>query len=58
MTRVRWVPVLALVATAIGIATALLGLVGHNVLDRRAHALTDAFKSFLLRLSGPPRVAT
>jgi len=31
---------MALVATAIGIATALLGLLGHNVLDRRAHLLT------------------
>lgn len=41
----------ALVATAIGIATALLGLIGHNVLNRRAHTLTEDFKSFLLRLT-------
>jgi biopolymer transport protein ExbB len=41
----------ALIATAIGIATALLGLVGHNVLNRRAHTLTEDFKSFLLRLT-------
>jgi biopolymer transport protein ExbB len=45
---------LALVATAIGIATALLGLLGHNILERRAHTLTEAFKSFLLRLSAVP----
>jgi len=44
---------LALIATAVGISTALLGLLGHNVLDRRARTLTDAFKAFLLRLSEP-----
>jgi biopolymer transport protein ExbB len=43
---------LALVATAIGIATALLGLVGHNILNRCAHVLTEDFKSFVLRM--PP----
>jgi biopolymer transport protein ExbB len=42
---------MALIATAIGIATALLGLLGHNILDRRAHVLTEDFKSFLLRLT-------
>jgi biopolymer transport protein ExbB len=41
----------ALVATAIGIATALLGLLGNNVLSRRAHVLTEDFKSLLLSLS-------
>jgi biopolymer transport protein ExbB len=38
----------ALVATAIGIATALLGLLGNNVLSRRAHVLTEDFKALLL----------
>jgi biopolymer transport protein ExbB len=42
---------LALVATAIGIATALLGLLGHNILQRCAHVLTEDFKSFVLRLA-------
>jgi biopolymer transport protein ExbB len=42
---------MALIATAIGIATALLGLLGHNILNRRAHLLTEDFKSFLLRLT-------
>ena len=41
----------ALIATAIGIATALLGLLGNNVLSRRAHVLTEDFKSLLLSLS-------
>jgi biopolymer transport protein ExbB len=41
----------ALIATAIGIATALLGLLGNNVLGRRAHVLTEDFKSLLLSLS-------
>jgi len=43
----------ALVATAIGIATALLGLLGHNVLNRRAHVLTEDFKALLLNLTAP-----
>jgi biopolymer transport protein ExbB len=47
---------LALIATAVGIATALLGLLGHNVLNRGAHLLTEDFKSFLLRLT--PKAAT
>jgi biopolymer transport protein ExbB len=42
---------MALTATAIGIATALLGLLGHNVLNRCAHVLTEDFKSFVLRLT-------
>jgi biopolymer transport protein ExbB len=41
----------ALVATAIGIATALLGLLGNNVLGRRAHVLMEDFKALLLSLS-------
>ncbi len=47
---------MALMATAIGIATALLGLLGHNILDRRAHLLTENFKSFVLRVT--PEAAT
>jgi biopolymer transport protein ExbB len=41
----------ALVATAVGIATALLGLLGNNVLNRRAHVLTEDFKALLLSLT-------
>jgi biopolymer transport protein ExbB len=41
----------ALIATAIGIATALLGLLGNNVLSRRAHVLMEDFKALLLNLS-------
>jgi len=41
----------ALIATAIGIATALFGLLGNNVLDRRAHTLTEDFKALLLSLT-------
>jgi biopolymer transport protein ExbB len=41
----------ALIATAIGIATALLGLLGNNVLSRRAHVLMEDFKALLLGLS-------
>jgi biopolymer transport protein ExbB len=44
----------ALIATAIGIATALLGLVGNNVLSRRAHVLTEDFKALLLSLTAEP----
>jgi biopolymer transport protein ExbB len=47
---------MALMATAIGIATALLGLLGHNILDRLAHLLTENFKAFLLRVT--PSTAT
>jgi biopolymer transport protein ExbB len=42
---------LALTATAIGIAVALAGLVGHNILNRRAQLLTESFKLFVLRLT-------
>lgn len=41
----------ALIATAVGIATALLGLAGNNVLNRRAHVLTEDFKALLLSLT-------
>ena len=40
----------ALLATALGIATALYGLVTHNMLHRYAEYLTTNFKDFLLRL--------
>lgn len=39
----------ALVATAVGIGTALVGLLGHNLLHRQAEHITEAFKGFLLR---------
>jgi len=42
----------ALIATAIGIATALLGLLGNNALSRRAHVIMEDFKALLLSLSG------
>jgi biopolymer transport protein ExbB len=42
---------LALTATACGIATALLGLLGHNILNRKAQLLTEDFKYFVLRLT-------
>lgn len=58
----------ALFATAIGIGTALYGLLGHNILHRIGESLSDEFKSFLLEstLSGsampadarPPRSAS
>ncbi|QHI97643.1 hypothetical protein GT347_06350 [Xylophilus rhododendri] len=38
----------ALFATAIGIGTALYGLIGHNVLHRLGECITEDFKSFLL----------
>ncbi len=38
----------ALFATAIGIGTALYGLLGHNVLHRLGERITEDFKSFLL----------
>jgi len=41
----------ALRATAIGIAAALAGLVGNNILNRRAHVLTEDFKALLLSLT-------
>ncbi len=39
----------ALLATAIGIATALYGLLGLNLLSRLSEYLVDRFKTFLLR---------
>jgi biopolymer transport protein ExbB len=39
----------ALEATALGIGTALYGLLGHNALHRQAEHLLDEFKMFLLR---------
>ena len=39
----------ALTATAIGIGTALYGLIGHNLLHRQADHITERFKGFLLR---------
>lgn len=42
---------LALAATAIGIAVALVGLVGHSILNRRAQLLTESFKLFVLRVT-------
>jgi biopolymer transport protein ExbB len=41
----------ALRATAIGIAAALGGLLGNNILARRAHVLTEDFKALLLNLT-------
>lgn len=41
----------ALIATAVGIATALLGLLGNNFLNRRAHVMTEDFKGLLLALT-------
>ena len=41
----------ALIATAIGIGTALLGLLGNNILSRCAHTLLESFKILLLDLS-------
>ena len=39
----------ALLATALGIGTALFGLLGHNILHRQAENLSEAFKGFMLR---------
>jgi biopolymer transport protein ExbB len=39
----------ALIATAIGIVTALSGLLGLNLLSRFGEHLTDRFKTFILR---------
>ena len=49
--RILSVSTLALAATAIGIAVALVGLVGHSALNRRAQLLTESFKLFVLRLT-------
>ena len=42
----------ALLATAIGIGTALYGLIGHNLLHRFADYLTEEFKGVLLAAQG------
>jgi biopolymer transport protein ExbB len=42
----------ALLATAIGIGTALYGLLGHNILHRYSDYLTDEFKGFILACHG------
>jgi biopolymer transport protein ExbB len=42
----------ALLATAIGIGTALVGLLGHNVLYRMSEHLTDEFKRLILVSQG------
>ncbi len=39
----------ALLATAVGIGTALYGLIALNLLSRQAEYLIDRFKTFLLR---------
>lgn len=44
----------ALMATAIGIGTALYGLLGHNLLHRIADDLTESFKGFMLRTTLAP----
>ena len=44
----------ALLATAVGIGTALYGLLGHNLLHRVADDLTESFKSFMLRTTLAP----
>lgn len=44
----------ALVATAIGIFTALCGLVGHNFLHRMADSLTEQFKRLILLTEAIP----
>lgn len=41
----------ALIATALGIATALLGLVGNGVLARLTHVMMEDLKALLLSLS-------
>jgi biopolymer transport protein ExbB len=44
----------ALLATAIGIGTALYGLIGHNVLHRAADHLIEGVKSLLLQTTIAP----
>lgn len=43
----------ALLATAVGIFTALYGLIGHNVLHRQSGMIDSAFKIALLALTRP-----
>lgn len=45
---------MALLATAIGIGTALYGLLGHNLLHRLADDLTESVKGLLLRTTLVP----
>lgn len=45
----------ALIATAIGIGTALFGLLGHNYLHQKANQLTEKFKWLLLSCSNLAR---
>ena len=42
----------ALLATAIGIGTALYGLLGHNLLHRMADHITEEFKGLILASDG------
>lgn len=42
----------ALLATAIGIGTALYGLLGHNLLHRMADHITEEFKGLILAADG------
>ena len=44
----------ALLATAVGIGTALYGLLGHNVLHRAADDLIEGVKSLLLQTTIAP----
>jgi biopolymer transport protein ExbB len=44
----------ALIATAIGIFTALCGLIGHNFLHRMANNLTEQFKRLILLTEAMP----
>jgi biopolymer transport protein ExbB len=44
----------ALIATAIGIFTALCGLIGHNFLHRMANSLTEQFKRLILLTEAIP----
>ncbi|MBB4199008.1 hypothetical protein CCR94_17825 [Rhodoblastus sphagnicola] len=44
----------ALIATAIGIFTALCGLIGHNFLHRMANNLTERFKRLILLTEAIP----
>jgi len=43
----------ALIATAVGIFTALYGLVGHNILHRQSGVIDSAFKIAILTLTRP-----
>jgi biopolymer transport protein ExbB len=43
----------ALLATAVGIFTALYGLIGHNILHRQSGLIDSAFKIALLFFTRP-----